>query len=189
MINMSPKLLFLLYSRPLFRTCEIVCNHAARLLDSGRSLENKPVEVSILNNRRARYQRVLDRVSKSHGELCAECKGKCCGGQRDRDAFLDRVLQDPATISRSARNKISAEEYAKAGCSSESHGHCAQLTSTGCKIQYDRRPIQCTAYFCSPCINALTDSQCKLGTKALAALMGVQMQSVALAWSSRKSRS
>lgn len=177
----SPKTRFLFYSRPLFRTCEIVCNHAARLLDSGLRQDSAECEITELNTRRARYQRILNRIGNSHGHVCAECKGECCGGQRERDAYLDRILQNPATPIRTARNKRPTSDYTTAGCTPGAHGHCAELTKTGCKIPYDQRPIQCTAYFCSPCIDALSSSQCEIGTKALGALMGIQMKSVGLA--------
>jgi hypothetical protein len=185
----TPKTRFLLYSRPLFRTCEIVCNHTARILDGGRIFSELDGKVSELNALRARYQRILNRIGKSHGHVCAECKGECCGGQRDRDAFLDRILQNPATPLREARNKRPSSDYVAAGCNPGSHGHCAELTSTGCKIPYDQRPIQCTAYFCSPCIDVLSDKECEIGTKALGALMGIQMKSVRLAWKKRMGRS
>ena len=185
----SPRTRFLLYSRPYFRTCEIFCNHAARIFDAKGILANCEDSVKKLNAKRARYQRILNRIGSSHGHVCAECKGECCGGQRDRDAFLDRVLQDPKTQKRTARNKRPAQEYIDAGCKPGEHGHCAELTNKGCKIPYDQRPIQCTAYFCSPCIAALSEKQCITGTKALSALMRIQWESVKLAMRQRFSPS
>ena len=85
------------YSRPLFRTCEIICNHAARVVDSNGALTSPEAraELQRLDEIRRALQSDLHRIGESHGEVCASCKGKCCGGVRERDAFTDRVIQDP----------------------------------------------------------------------------------------------
>jgi hypothetical protein len=163
------------YSRPVFRTSDIVCNHAARMIDRGRPLSSGACanKLAQLEHRRKKLQRVLDRVGAHHGHVCAECKGECCGGVRERDAFLDRVMQCPTTKVRSARNLASLD-----ACHQEGHGSCPELTTQGCRIPYELRPIQCTAYFCWPATNAIPEKPLSVGTKALAGLVLLQVQTV-----------
>jgi hypothetical protein len=94
----TTRMVFLFYSRPLFRVWEIVCNHAARLLAHKtrmRSLQCSRAWAE-LNLRRMEIQRGLGAISNSHARVCAAC-GHCCKGARERDAFLDRVMQQPDT--------------------------------------------------------------------------------------------
>ncbi|MCE5323192.1 hypothetical protein LLG46_07745 [bacterium] len=188
---------FLLWSRPVFRTCEIICNHAARLFEKGKNLAHAGSELAELNRKRMKYQRVLNRIGSSHDHVCADCKGKCCGGVRERDAFTDRVLQFPATPHRYGRRKegnmapydIAAEwvesntDVMKAECVP---GHCPELTTKGCRIPYELRPIQCVAYFCNATINELSPEQCRTGSKALIGLMKIQIAMVWLAIRSKR---
>jgi len=165
------------YSRPVFRTSDIVCNHAARIIDRGRSLGSSACANKLyeLEHRRRKLQRVLNRVGTHHGHVCAECKGECCGGVRERDAFLDRVMQCPTTEVRSARNRAaSGHTPAKY----QGHGSCPELTDQGCRIPYELRPIQCTAYFCWPATNAIPDKPLSVGIKALSGLVRLQVQTV-----------
>ena len=60
-------------------------------------------------------------------------------------------------------------------------GHCSELTTAGCRIPYELRPIQCTAYFCSDTIEELSDEERTTGIRALSGLMGVQIKTVLLA--------
>jgi hypothetical protein len=187
---------FLLWSRPVFRTCEIICNHAARLFESGRSLTKTTQKITQLNRKRMAYQRVLNRIGASHSHVCMDCKGKCCGGARERDAFTDRILQHPETTHRLGRRKtgnmaaydVAAErvksnkEVMEAPCVP---GFCPELTAKGCRIPYDLRPIQCTAYFCNAAINELSAHQCRIGSKALIGLMKIQIATAILALKSR----
>ncbi len=153
---------FVFYSRPLFRTCEIICNHAARLLFKKEALANEAVrdELDRLNRRRIDFQKDLNQIGGSHGHVCAECKGKCCGGPRERDAFIDRIVQLPDTPHLKARrtegemaayrlmgqNPTISTAVTEAGCVA---GYCPELTVEGCRIPYELRPMQCTAYFCT----------------------------------------
>lgn len=187
---------FLLWSRPIFRTCEIIFNHAARLFEHGRSLTKVGKQLAELNRKRMAYQRVLNRIGASHSHVCMDCKGKCCGGARERDAFTDRVLQHPETPHRFGRRKSgsmaaydvaadrvnSNKEVMEAPCVP---GFCPELTTKGCRIPYDLRPIQCTAYFCNATINALSDKECRTGSKALIGLMKIQIATAVLALKSR----
>lgn len=190
--------LFVFYSRPLFRTCEIVCNHAARVFLRKKALSYAPVrdELDRLNRERIDYQRDLNIIGGSHGHVCADCKGKCCGGERERDAFIDRVIQDPETEHLSARRTTGEmaayklmpdrSEGSVAVLDAECvEGHCPELTVEGCRIPYELRPIQCTAYFCRKTIDELSPQECDTGIRALAGLMRVQVRTVGLAIKSR----
>lgn len=198
-MSMLKRKIFMFYSRPLFRTVEIICNHAARIFENKDSLTCAREDVKELNQKRMQGQRILNRVGRSHGHVCANCKGKCCGGVRERDAFTDRVLQDLDTSHRAARRKTGEMAAYKVmskedgGCAVPADakpvpGHCPELTTKGCKIPYELRPIQCTAYFCTPTVNELSDAECNIGIKALASLMKVQMQTVMLALRSRSKK-
>ena len=187
--------LFVFYSRPLFRTCEIVCNHAARLFLKKDALSHSHVrdELDRLNRERIDFQRDLNIIGSSHGHVCADCKGKCCGGERERDAFIDRVIQDPETEHLSARRTTGEmpayklrDEGSIAVLEAECvEGHCPELTIEGCRIPYELRPIQCTAYFCRKAIDELSPNECDTGLRALAGLMRVQARTVTLAIRSR----
>lgn len=183
-----PRIKFLLWSRPVFRTCEIFFNHAARVFERDRSLATRNSELELLNDRRKKYQRILNRIGNSHGHVCMECKGKCCGGARERDAFTDRVLQLPETPHRRGRRKTGemAPHTLLGGCKAADGaqpvpGFCPELTTRGCRIPYELRPIQCTAYFCNATINELSDRECNIGYKALIGLMKVQIKTAGLA--------
>jgi hypothetical protein len=164
---------FLFYSRPLFRTCEIICNHAARIFEKNLSLSKPEVKATLndLNQKRIEFQKTLNEIGSSHSHVCADCKGKCCGGVRERDAFIDRVLQNPDTPYRNARRRFfSVDEYetifGNGSCipSDEAEcvkGHCPELTTRGCRIPYAYRPIQCTAYFCDKTAQALSNKECE----------------------------
>ncbi|MEN6356509.1 MAG: hypothetical protein ABFD83_05420 [Armatimonadota bacterium] len=190
---------FLLWSRPVFRTCEIICNHAARLFERGKSLAHAGSELRELNRKRMQYQRILNRIGSSHGHVCADCKGKCCGGVRERDAFTDRVLQHPQTPYRQGRRKkgkmapydVAAERVKSNTAAMQAEcvpGHCPELTAKGCRIPYELRPIQCVAYFCNATINELSPHQCRTGSKALIGLMKIQIATVLLALRSKRRR-
>ena len=184
------------YAKPLFRTCEIICNHAARLADSNGALARPQAQAELqkLDELRKALQSDLHRIGESHGEVCAKCKGKCCGGVRERDAFTDRVIQDPQTPYRSARRKEGQQvAYKKMGAvavldAEPVEGHCIELTTRGCRIPYELRPIQCTAYFCGDTIEELSDEERNTGIRALSGLMGVQVKTVLLAIRSRFTR-
>lgn len=189
---------FVFYSRPLFRTCEIICNHAARLFFRRDALARDRFqdELERLNRERIDYQRDLNAIGGSHGHVCADCKGKCCGGVRERDAFIDRIVQDPDTIHLSARRTEGQMPAYKLMSGPDSGsvavmeaepvaGHCPELTTQGCRIPYELRPIQCTAYFCRKTIDELSHEECDRGIRALAGLMRVQLRTVGLAIKSR----
>lgn len=190
---------FVFYSRPLFRTCEIVCNHAARVFLRRDVLAQESVQSELmeLNRKRIDFQRDLNEIGGSHGHVCADCKGKCCGGVRERDAFIDRIIQHPETQHLSARRtegemvayKLMEQNPTVSTAVMEAEcvpGHCPELTVEGCKIPYELRPIQCTAYFCRKTIDELSPQECDTGTAALAGLMRIQLKTVALAVRSRR---
>lgn len=190
--------LFVFYSRPLFRTCEIICNHAARVFLKRDALGHSVMRGKLdgLNKERIDYQRELNAIGGSHDHVCAECKGKCCGGVRERDAFIDRVIQDPETQHLKARRvtgemaayKVMSQRDGGSAAVLEAEcvgGHCPELTVQGCKIPYELRPIQCTAYFCRKTIDELSAQECDRGVRALAGLMSVQLRTVGLAIRSR----
>lgn len=194
----SKRELFVFYSRPLFRTCEIICNHAARILFRREALGHGTMkeELASLNRERIGFQKDLNQIGGSHGHVCADCKGKCCGGVRERDAFIDRIVQLPETRHLRARrtsgemaayelmdqNPTIASAAVQAECVG---GHCPELTVEGCRIPYELRPIQCTAYFCRKTVDELSPQECDTGIKALGGLMRVQMRTVGLALRSR----
>lgn len=187
--------LFVFYSRPLFRTCEIFSNHAVRLFVKKSSLTQIKLrnELSNLNKVRIKYQSDLNEIGGSHEHICADCKGKCCGGVRERDAFIDRIIQDPDTSHLRPRRKNGEMAAYKLAKEDEKflikdakwvEGHCPELTIEGCKIPYELRPIQCTAYFCRDTIDELSKEECETGIKALAGLMKVQQKVLILAFKS-----
>ena len=171
----------LVYSRPLFRTCEIVCNHAARMLLNPNLLGRPEVRdhLADLNRRRVDHQLVLRDLGQSHISICADCRGKCCWGGRERDAFTDRVLQDPDSPHLKARRRTDALKDATT---------CPELTPEGCRLPYEQRPVQCSAYFCNDTINQLSREECRAGIRALAGLMKVQIETVGMALKRRFSR-
>lgn len=182
--------LFLFYSRPLFRTCEIICNHAARLFMKKSALGHPKIREQLerLNKNRIDLQRELNSIGTGHSHICAECRGKCCGGVRERDSFIDRIIQDPETRHLSARRKsgeMPAYKYithsTEIAEAKPVEGFCAELTNQGCKIPYELRPMQCTAYFCRLAIRQLSETDCDRGIRALTGLMRVQFRTVILA--------
>jgi hypothetical protein len=68
-------------------------------------------------------------------------------------------------------------------------GYCPELTTRGCRIPYELRPIQCTAYFCNATIDELSAKECRIGSMALIGLMKVQIATAMLALKSRGRRS
>jgi len=172
--------MMLVYSRPFFRTCEIVCNHAARVLLNPNLLGRADVQDSLadLNRRRVDHQLVLRELGRSHDAVCAECQGRCCHGPRERDAFTDRVLQHPDSPHLGARRRTEAPNNGNA---------CPELTPEGCRLPLEQRPVQCSAYFCGDAVKKLSGEECRAGIRALAGLMKVQIGTVRLAVKSRLS--
>jgi hypothetical protein len=194
-------LLFLLYTRPLFRLNEIACNHLMRVFMDKRKLPLPPIaaELARLNAERISLQGVLSRLGDRHGHVCAECKGKCCKGTRERDSFIDRVSQDPQTGHLKARRtagqpvafklrphlvQIDLQNADRRVC-----GGCAMLTTQGCQLPYDLRPIQCASYFCMAAASALTAEEAREGMQAVRGLMRIQRRCVRLAIRARWMRS
>ncbi len=187
---------FMFVSRFLFRTCEVSCNHVARVLDGGAlAVDSFSGQLALLESRRRRLQRVLRRIGASHDSVCADCKGKCCGGVRERDAYIDRILQDPATPNKKARRltgelvKLTDEQRAAFADAIWVEGHCRELTNKGCRIPCDLRPIQCAAYFCGPTVRQLSQKEGKMSNGVNLALMSVQLKTVGLAFKARFARS
>ncbi len=187
---------FWLYARPAFRTFDLVCNHTARFLERDRGLSHRDLraEIAELNERRMRLAHDLARVSGRHGHVCASCKGWCCGSERYRDAFIDRILQDPETSNRipRSRRKVTREaEHAPLplrGLAREVEflpDYCPNCTADGCRMSFEHRPMQCLAYFCRRSIATLSAEECETAIDALAGLMRIQARTVALAASSR----
>lgn len=183
---------FLFVSRFLFRLCEVASNHVVRILDDG-TLAAEPFSSQLLslNSDRRQLQRVLRRIGASHDNVCADCKGKCCGGVRERDTYIDRILQDPATPNRYARRltgelvALTEEQIALYADAEWVCGHCRELTTKGCRIPCDLRPIQCAAYFCGPSVQELSRKECRMANGINYALMRVQLRTVGLAFKAR----
>ena len=187
----------LFVTRGVFRTCEVFSNHAARISERGTNLAGptESARLAELNEKRMQLQGDLNRVGGSHGHVCAECKGRCCHGPRERDAFTDRVIQHPDTEHRCARRltgeQVAYRTMAEQGRDLASKSAkpedicCPELTVTGCRIPYELRPIQCVAYFCGPVVKELSSEECRTGTRAVAGLMRIQLAIVGLAIRSR----
>lgn len=191
-------MVFLFYSRPVFRAWEIVCNHLARLLESPErsKLPAFQREWAKLNLQRMETQRGLGEVSQSHAHVCAQC-GHCCKGTRERDAFLDRVVQDPTTSLRQARRhegtmvgvQIAQREQRLLHQGAEPvPGSCRELTCRGCRVPNELRPMQCLAYFCGAAVRALSQEECERGIRLLKRLLRLQAQMVRLAFRTRFGR-
>lgn len=194
----TTRMVFLFYSRPLFRAREIFCNHAARLVAHKtrmRSLQCSRAWAE-LNLRRMEIQRDLGAISNSHAHVCATC-GHCCKGKRERDAFLDRVMLQPDTEHTGARRRTGQMVALKLAQTQGSllhtdapraTGSCSELTCAGCRLPQTHRPMQCLAYFCGAAVRALSQEECEAGIRLLRALMRLQWDSVRLALRSRFGR-
>ncbi|OYT71568.1 MAG: hypothetical protein CFK49_01550 [Armatimonadetes bacterium JP3_11] len=190
--------MFLFYSRPLFRAWEIFCNHAARLLAHKERMRSVRFsrEWAELNRKRMAIQQGLGRISNSHAHVCAQC-GHCCKGMRERDAFLDRVIQDPHTEQLGARRRTGemvglriaqAQGRVLHQDAPKAQGCCNELTCAGCRLPQELRPMQCLAYFCGAAAKALSQQECEEGIRLLKALLRLQWQGVQLAFRSRFGR-
>jgi len=189
---------FLFYARPLFRAWEIVCNHLARWLTDKRALQDVRYQRQLaqLNLRRMEIQRGLGAISRSHAHVCAQC-GYCCKGTRERDAFLDRVLQEPQTEHLGARRRggemvgfqrAKAEKRMLHLGAEHPSGYCNELTCRGCRLPNELRPMQCLAYFCGAAVRALSQEECEQGIRLMRQLLRLQLDAVLLAARSRRWR-
>ncbi|MCS6863406.1 MAG: hypothetical protein NZT92_24120, partial [Abditibacteriales bacterium] len=181
---------------PVFRAWEIFCNHAARLIahkERMRSVQCSRAWAE-LNLKRMEIQRGLGVISHSHAHVCAAC-GHCCKGTRERDAFLDRVMQNPNTEHIGARRRTGemvglriaqAQGRLLHADAPKAHGCCNELTCNGCRLPPELSPIQCLAYFCGAAAKALSQQECEEGIRLLKELLKLQWQAVRLAWRSRK---
>lgn len=186
---------FLFYARPLFRAWEVACNHLARWLTDKRALNDIRYrrQLAQLNLRRMEIQRGLGQISRSHAHVCARC-GYCCKGTHLRDAFLDRVLQNPQTEHLSARRRtgemvgfVLAKEQKRVLHEGAEHpiGCCPELTCRGCRLPNELRPMQCLAYFCGAAVRALSQEECEQGIRLMRQLLRLQWDAVKLAFRSR----
>ncbi|MDW8106161.1 MAG: hypothetical protein RMK45_01645 [Armatimonadota bacterium] len=194
----TTRMVFLFYSRPVFRAWEVFCNHAARLIahkERMRSLQCSR-EWAQLNLRRMEIQRGLGKISDSHAHVCAAC-GHCCKGTRERDAFLDRVMQDPHTEHLGARRRTGemvgfvlarAQGRLLHLDAPKAQGCCNELTCRGCRLPRELRPMQCLAYFCGAAVKALSQEECEEGIRLLKELLKLQWTAVKLALRSRWAR-
>ncbi|MDW8051072.1 MAG: hypothetical protein RMJ83_01165 [Armatimonadota bacterium] len=194
----TTRMVFLFYSRPVFRAWEVFCNHAARLIahkERMRSLQCSR-EWAQLNLRRMEIQRGLGKISDSHAHVCAAC-GHCCKGTRERDAFLDRVMQDPHTEHLDARRRTGemvgftlarAQGRLLHLDAPKAQGCCNELTCHGCRLPRELRPMQCLAYFCGAAAKALSQEECEEGIQLLKELLKLQWAAVKLALRSRWAR-
>ncbi len=190
------RLLFLFYARPLFRAWEIACNHLARWLTNRRALSDARYQrrLAQLNLRRMEIQRGLGEISRSHAHVCAQC-GHCCKGTRERDAFLDRVLQNPQTEHLGARRRTSemvgfqlaqARQRVLHSGVARAEGCCNELTCQGCRLPNELRPMQCLAYFCGAAVRALSQEECEQGIRLIKQLLRLHWDAVRLAVQSRR---
>jgi hypothetical protein len=187
---------FWLTARPIFRAADWYASYAGSLLERGSGLSGKRYadELAALAEERRGYQRTLGRLGEKHGDVCAQCKGQCCTEERFRDAFFDRVLQDPASENRSPRSlrqasrethlgpaplrgSVPAEDYPK--------DYCPNCSTQGCVLPYDSRPIQCGAYYCWGAICALSEQESREGIVALRGLMRIMGRVAGLAAATR----
>lgn len=192
----TTRMVFLVYSRPVFRAWEIFCNHAARLIahkERMRSVQCSRAWAE-LNLKRMEIQRGLGVISNSHAHVCAAC-GHCCKGTRERDAFLDRVMQNPNTEHIRARRRTGemvglriaqAQGRLLHTDAPKAHGCCNELTCKGCRLPQELRPMQCLAYFCGAAAKALSQEECEEGIRLLKELLKLQWQAVKLAWNTRR---
>jgi hypothetical protein len=190
---------FWLTARPLFRAADWYASYAGSLLErrAGLSQERYADELEALAEERRGYQRTLGRLGEKHGDVCAECKGQCCTQERFRDAFFDRVMQDPACDNRAPRSlrqssrethfgpsplrgSIPVDEYPSA--------YCPNCTTEGCLLPYDSRPIQCGAYYCWSAISALSEQESREGIAALRGLTRIMGSVAHLAATTRFAR-
>ena len=190
------RICFLFYARPLFRVWEVACNHLARSLTNKRALQDVRYQRQLaqLNLRRMEIQRGLGRISRSHAHVCAQC-GYCCKGTRERDAFLDRVLQHPQTEHLGARRRVGemvgfqrakAEKRVLHLGVEHPPGYCNELTCQGCRLPNEWRPMQCLAYFCGAAVRALSQEECEQGIRLIRQLLRLQLDAVWLAVRSRR---
>ncbi len=182
----------------MFRAWEIVCNHLARLVEHPERAKTPAFqrEWARLNLQRMEIQRGLGEISRSHAHVCAQC-GHCCKGTRERDAFLDRVIQDPTTSLRKARRpegtmvgvQIAQREnrLLHSGVPPV-EGACRELSCQGCRVPNELRPMQCLAYFCGAAVRALSQEECERGIHLLKQLLRLQAQAVRLALRTRFER-
>lgn len=189
------RVLFLFYARPVFRAWEIVCNHFARIVvhKTRRNLPYFQKEWARLNFQRLQIQRELGRISQNHAHVCAQC-GHCCQGTRERDAFLDRILQDPSTPHVRARRKQGEmiafvhTRYQNRLLHTDappSPNACNELACKGCRIPNELRPMQCLAYFCGSAVRALSQEECEQGIRLIRQLLRLQIHAVRLALKTR----
>jgi len=174
LISAIRRLQLLLCSRPLFRICDVVCSHIARLADGGPHMYETWTqgELDRINLERIQIQRRLHDVAASHARICSECQGRCCGGTRERDTFIDRVLQNPLTPHRSARGprlSLSFDMENVIGC-------CSQLTPQGCRLPFEQRPIQCVTYFCATAAASFSPERCRTATSCIVRLINVELK-------------
>ncbi|MCS7066568.1 MAG: hypothetical protein NZL85_09915, partial [Fimbriimonadales bacterium] len=186
---------FLFYARPVFRVWEVCCNHLARWLTDKRALHDVRYQRQLaqLNLRRMEIQRGLGQISRSHAHVCAQC-GYCCKGTHLRDAFLDRVLQNPQTEHLGARRRtgemvgfqLAREQKRVLHLGAERPpGCCNELTCHGCRLPNELRPMQCLAYFCGAAVRALSQEECEQGIRLIRQLLRLHWDAVKLALHSR----
>jgi len=174
LISTIRRLQLLLCSRFLFRICDIACSHIARLADIGTRVSDTWMqhELDRINLGRLQVQKVLLGIADAHTKICAECQGRCCGGPRERDTFIDRVLQNPLTPHRGARGpqlSLSSDTEAIVG-------RCPQLTSQGCRLSFEQRPIQCVTYFCAPAAASFSPEHCRTAISCTVRLLIIELE-------------
>lgn len=190
---------FWLLARPLFRAADWRASYAGSVLesDAGLAADRFAGELAELDEQRRHHQRRLGALGETHGDACAECRGMCCTEERFRDAFFDRVLQDPHSENRAPRSLRAASRETHAGpyplrgsvaLGDRSPGYCPNCTPQGCALAYEDRPIQCTAYYCWASIRALSDTECREGIAALRGLTRIMGRVTTLAAAARFSR-
>lgn len=168
----------LLCSRFLFRICDIACSHIARLADIGTRVSDPWMqrELGRINLGRIQVQKVLLGIADAHAKICAECQGRCCGGPRERDTFIDRVLQNPLTPHRGARGPqpaLSLDTETIVGC-------CPQLTPQGCRLPFEQRPIQCATYFCAPAAASFSPDHCRIAISCTVRMLIIELEVAAV---------
>lgn len=177
----------LLWTRPIFRVCEVVCNHAARVLGmiAGPGARQS-AELDELNEHRAELQQMLQGLSGGHGEVCAECRGRCCHGPRNRQTYIDHLLQTAGsqtltpTLSLGWRGGTEASPQRLPDRGGRSGDQCSFLSAEGCRLPYHLRPMQCAAYYCGSAVRSITSAERAEVLWAVRGLMRVHLRAVAL---------
>ena len=124
-------------------------------------LESMSCRLNELNNRRKIIQREIDELSKSNS-VCAKCQGACCKGEYDHftainyliRSFSDNPLKGygdlwkPIPLYALILKKIMpSSKNISSGDIKQING-CPHLSTLGCNLEVEDRPIRCVIWTC-----------------------------------------